>query len=325
MADNAAGSTRRLRLMAACATLVLAAAACADDAAEGPREDATDAPAATSDAAGDSMLDRIPTFPADEGDVDNSGRPGAGGALQNQAVDPQAPAGGGTPGRPAGPAGSSAREGTGPVGGDDLTSRNATSSATQTDAILARAARAYAGVRTLRADFEQSTENPVLRRTSTSRGTLYQSRPDRFAMRFSQPEGDRIVADGEHIWVYYPSVDADQVIRMTASAGGAGAVDLQAQFLGDPTERFNATHDGVESVGGRRADVLTLTPRGRESYRTLKVWVDQSDALVRRFEITEHNGVIRRFVLRGLTPGADIDPSIFRFTPPEGAHVVARG
>jgi outer membrane lipoprotein carrier protein len=195
----------------------------------------------------------------------------------------------------------------------------------QADAILARASRAYAGVRTLRADFEQSTENPVLRRTTTSRGTLFQSRPDRFAMRFSQPEGDRIVADGDYIWVYYPSVDAQQVIRMTAGAGGAGAVDLQAQFLGNPTERFDAVHEGSESVNGRAADVLTLTPRGRESFRSLKVWVDREDALVRRFEITEHNGVIRRFLLRNLTPGAAIDASTFQFTPPEGAHVVARG
>ena len=307
------------------AVLVLALAACSDATTDSAAERAPEVPETTR---GDSLVDRVPYFPADEGDIDNSGAPGPGGGQVAPGVTPEGGAGS-TPGSsisPTAPPPSSGRDGSNPSGGDNLGGRSDVGAqSSQTDEILARAARAYAGVRTLRADFEQTTENPVLRRTTTSSGTLYQSRPDRFAMRFTQPEGDRIVADGEYIWVYYPSVDAEQVIRMRAGAGGAGAVDLQAQFLGDPTSRFNATHNGTENVAGRSADVLTLTPRGNASFRTLKVWVDRNDALVRRFEITEHNGVIRRFLLRGLTPGATIDASVFRFTPPEGAHVVARG
>ncbi len=307
-------------LLRAVTAAVLVAAACSSDAAEEVREDASDGLETTS---GDSVIDAVPIFPGDSVELDNSG-----------GVSPNAPQpgavtdGGGTSGatRPAGtPPASIGREGAGPPGGDNLGSRQNVGQTSSTNAILTRAAEAYAAVRTLRADFEQSTENPVLRRTTTSRGTIFQARPDRFLMRFSQPEGDRIVADGQYIWVYYPSIDAQQVIRMRAGAGGAGGVDLQAQFLGDPTTRFDATHQGVESVGGRAADVLVLTPRSAGNFRTLKVWVDQRDHLVRRFEITEHNGVIRRFLLRNLTPGADVEDSLFRFTPPEGAHVVARG
>ena len=312
--------TRALAPILALALLATGCADAAEDAAEGT-------PDAIRSTGGDSIIDAVPVFPEDSVELDNSGSPGPGGGAIAPGVTPEggagAPAGGGAPA--ASPPASIGREGAGPPGGDNLGSRRNVGQAPATDAILARAASAYAAVRTLRADFEQTTENPVLRRTTTSRGTIFQARPDRFLMRFSQPEGDRIVADGEYIWVYYPSVDPEQVIRMRGGAGGAGGVDLQAQFLGDPTTRFAATHDGVESVAGRAADVLTLTPRSPGSFRTLKVWVDREDHLVRRFEITEHNGVIRRFLLRNLTPGADVDASLFRFTPPEGAHVVARG
>ncbi len=301
------------------AILMVAAVACGDareDFREGFEDgyDAGTRDSAADSAAGDSAIDAIPYFPSDGENEDAPNSPAT--PIGGSNATPAAPSGpgGGTSGRP------------GVSGVASPGSRPAAAAAsTQTSEILARASRAYANVRTMRADFEQSTENPVLRRSSSSRGTIYQSRPDRFAMRFSQPEGDRIVADGQYIWVYYPSVDAEQVIRMRAVPGGAGAVDLQAQFLGDPTEKFNAVHNGTESVGGREADVLTLTPRGDATFRTLKVWVDRGDALVRRFEIVEHNGVIRRFLLRNLTPGAEIDASVFRFTPPEGAHVVARG
>lgn len=310
-------NTRRGTLITLCA---LALGACAD---------------ATDDADGEPGAIETRTFEerAGAGDTlapaDSAGAPGPGGGAIAPGVTPESgpgavPGTGTSPTAP--PPASSGRDGSVPPGGDDLgRRRDVGSAAAPTDAILARAARAYGAVRTLRADFEQSTENPVLRRTTTSRGTIFQRRPDRFLMRFSEPQGDRIVSDGEYIWVYYPSVDDRQVIRMTAGSGGAGAVDLQAQFLGDPTTRFDASLAGQESVGGRAADVLVLTPRGSATFRSLKVWIDRSDHLVRRFEITEHNGVIRRFVLRNLTPGADIDDAIFRFTPPEGAHVVTRG
>ena len=314
------------------AILMVATVACSDT-AESAREGFEDGYDATrgDSVVDDSVLDQVPYFPADGEELDNGGaaRPGGPPVAPGTTPDGGAAAQPGSSTGPVAPARSGARQGPGVPGGDNLGGRrdvgSAPSPTAQTDEILARAARAYANVRTMRADFEQTTENPVLRRSTTSRGTVFQARPDRFAMRFSQPEGDRIVADGEYIWVYYPSVDAEQVIRMRARQGGAGAVDLQAQFVGDPTERFNAVHHGTESVGGRPADVLTLTPRDATNYRSLKVWVDRDDALVRRFEITEHNGVVRRFLLRNLTPGADIDASVFRFTPPEGAHIVARG
>ncbi len=190
--------------------------------------------------------------------------------------------------------------------------------------VLRRAAGVYTGVRSLQADFSQRSRNPILRTTVASEGTLYQRRPDRFLMRFSDPAGDLIVSDGSHIWVYYPSVDAKQVLRMPASMG-AGGVDLQAQFVGDPLERFAAAFEGREEVAGRSAYVLLLTPRQPIGYRSLKVWIDAGDYLVRRFEVTEESGIVRYFELSNLRLDPKLADDLFRFTPPEGTHVVDRG
>lgn len=188
-------------------------------------------------------------------------------------------------------------------------------------AILTRAAAAYGRVRSLRADFVQVTRNPLLGSTTTSRGALFQRRPDRLLLRFSQPQGDVLVSDGQFFWVYYPSVDPKQVIRMPAARGGGG-LDLQAQFLGDPVRRFNATLVGTESVGRRPANVLRLVPRAEAAYKELKVWLDRGDNLARRFEITELNGSIRRFELNGLRVNTQLSDALFRFHPPAGAHIV---
>ena len=140
-------------------------------------------------------------------------------------------------------------------------------------------------------------------------------------MRFSQPAGDVIVSDGDYFWIYYPSADPKQVIR---SSRGAGGLDLRSQFVGDPVRRFEATSHGEETVRGRATHVLTLTPREPMGYRRLKVWIDADDHLVRRFELTEENGNVRRFDLTDLRVNPSLPDDLFRFEPPAGAVVVTR-
>jgi chaperone LolA len=195
----------------------------------------------------------------------------------------------------------------------------------ETDAILRRASAAYGKVRSLRATFTQQIDNPLLGTHINSEGTLYQRRPDRILLKFSKPDGDLLMSDGRYFWVFYPSVDAKQVIRAPAAAAGQGGVDLQAQFLGDPVQRFRSTLNGKETVAGRSAFVLTMIPRTAMAYKQLKVWIDEKDALARRFEIAEENGNVRRFELRDVQVNTAIADDVFKFVPPAGARVIERG
>jgi outer membrane lipoprotein carrier protein len=189
--------------------------------------------------------------------------------------------------------------------------------------VLKRAAAAYAKVRSMRAQFVQRRENPLLGTNTTSRGTLYQRDPDRFALKFSEPAGDIIVGDGRYFWLYYPSADKRQVLRSSARQG-AGAVDLQSQFIGDPLTRFTHRYHGTEQQAGRTVHVLTLTPRQDAGYHTLKVWVDTRDYLVRRFQITEPSGAVVEFQLSNVALNPALADDVFRFTPPAGATVIER-
>lgn len=187
-------------------------------------------------------------------------------------------------------------------------------------AILKRAESVYEGVRTMEADFTQEVTVPLLDQTQRSAGRIYHRRPDRFAMRFSNPQGDLIVADGRSLWMYYPSTDAKQVIRSDLAQSGQ-QVDLQREFLSDATARFNVVLTGSESVAGRPAQLLVLTPRGQSPYRRVRLWVDQQDHLVRRFEILEQNESLRRLELRNIRTNSALSDDLFRFTPPPGTQV----
>jgi outer membrane lipoprotein carrier protein len=188
------------------------------------------------------------------------------------------------------------------------------------NAILARVEQTTAAVRTLEADFVQNLRVPLLGTDRQSTGKLYQRKPDRFLMRFTDPAGDVMVADGRYFWIYYPSSDRTQVIRTSIAEGGEQA-DFQRQFLSNATERFVATLNGEETVAGRPTWALTLVPRRESPYKVIRIWVDREDNLVRRFEMTEDNDSVRRVELRNLKVNQPVPDALFIFTPPAGTHV----
>ncbi len=186
--------------------------------------------------------------------------------------------------------------------------------------ILERVERTYAGVSSMQADFVQDLRVPLLGTSQRSSGKLYQRRPDRFLMKFSDPAGDVIVADGRSFWMYYPSSDPKQVMK-TSIAQGTQQVDLHQQFLSNPTARYNGTLDGSETVDGHRTHVLTLVPKQQSPVRRLRIWVDVEDYSVRRFEMTEENESVRRIELRNLRRNVQLPDGLFAFSPPRGAQV----
>jgi len=188
------------------------------------------------------------------------------------------------------------------------------------NAILARVEQTTAGVRTLEADFVQNLHVPLLGSDRQSTGRLYQRKPDRFLMRFTDPAGDVMVADGRYFWIYYPSTDRTQVVRTSIAQGGEQA-DFQKQFLSNATQRFVATLNGEETVAGRPTWALTLVPRSASPYKVIRIWVDKEDNLVRRFEMTEENDSVRRVELRNLKVNQPVSDALFTFTPPAGTHV----
>ncbi|MBV9110471.1 MAG: outer membrane lipoprotein carrier protein LolA [Gemmatimonadetes bacterium] len=186
--------------------------------------------------------------------------------------------------------------------------------------ILRRVEETAAGVRTLEADFVQNLKVPLLGTDRRSTGKLYQRKPDRFLMRFTDPAGDVMVADGRFFWIYYPSSDRTQVIRTSIAQGGEQA-DFQRQFLSNATSRFVATLNGEEMVGGRPTWALTLVPKRDSPYKVIRIWVDKQDNLVRRFEMTEENDSVRRLELSNLKVNQPISDALFAFTPPAGTHI----
>jgi chaperone LolA len=190
-------------------------------------------------------------------------------------------------------------------------------------AILDRAVAVYARITSFRADFVQEISDPMIGGGEPSRGEFLQQRPNRFAMRWTRPRGDLILADGQYLWIYLPSSTPNQVVRSRLSGRVGESADVIAEFLDRPRERFAVSYVRADQANGREADVIALTPREREAaYARVLVWVDRQDALVRKVEITEASGAVRRLTFDRLRTNVTIPASAFVFRPPPGIRVV---
>lgn len=185
---------------------------------------------------------------------------------------------------------------------------------------IARAAdAAVAALTSLGAEFTQEVVNPILERTTTGRGTLLYKAPDRFRIAWSDPAGDVVVNDGARVWIYLPSSQPGQVIRQPAAEAG---VRNPLTYLRDLRDRFLARTAGRESVAGRPADHLAMTPKDESApFAALDVWVDAATKLPRRVRTTTPDGVVTTYTFHGFQRNVGLADRLFTFAVPDGVEV----
>ena len=189
------------------------------------------------------------------------------------------------------------------------------------DAIIDRAAAAYARLTSMRAEFRQTLTNPLTGNTQTTNGVILRRKPNLLSITFES--GDRVAADGSTLWFYLPSSAPGQVIRMPYSRESASNVDPANQFLNSPRTRFTVSSAGAATLGGRATHAVTLVPkRPNQAFTSAKVWIDDNDSSIRQFDLETANGLRRHVVITSFTANPDLSKSSFQFSVPKGVKIL---
>jgi len=142
-------------------------------------------------------------------------------------------------------------------------------------------------------------------------------------MRFSDPEGDLVLVDGSFVWLYYPSLDPKQVFKIPMVENG-GHYDFHREFLDQPALKYQVTYEHEDKVAGQATHRLRLIPLVPAQYEAAVVWIDRAQPLLRQIRIEEENGSVRTITMDRIDFSPNAMPEDwFRFTPPEGAHVIS--
>lgn len=214
-----------------------------------------------------------------------------------------------------------------PVADDTATAGPAPDASAQSPpdarAVLRRAQERYRSLESLRAEFRERVQVPLLGRERSGRGTWYQKGRGLFKLDYGEPPRDVVVSDGTHVWTYYPSSQPGQVTRtaLEKSARGREMVDLMGRIFREAEQGYRAEYAGRESVEGTETHHVVLRPTGDAPYRRVELWIAPKDHLVRKFDVTEENETVRTVTLTDLQPNAEIPDSVFQFEVPEGAEV----
>lgn len=197
-------------------------------------------------------------------------------------------------------------------------------SAQSPEAVMDRAVKAYADLRSVRAEFRQSITNPITGTNLVSRGVLLRKDPGFLSINFSDPSGDRIVSDGQSLWIYLPSSAPGQAIKTSARANNALAmVDPGGVFLSSPASRYTMSSRGTATIGGRKMNVVSLVPKKSNGFFSqARVWVDAATNYIRQFEVVDANGLKRVVTITSIQPNAGVEASEFKFTPPRNVRVL---
>jgi outer membrane lipoprotein carrier protein len=175
--------------------------------------------------------------------------------------------------------------------------------------------RFFKEVNTFSARFTQVVLDERLSPIQESSGTLWIERPNKFRWDYEKPYKQRIVADGERLWVYDVGLQQVSVRRLSGGLGDtpamllAGRGRLEDNFTIKP---LSAQND-IEWV--------QLSPRRKDSgYEDIRIGFAQGK--LRVLEMVDGFGQVTRVTFQSSRENPRIEPDRFSFTPPEGVDVV---
>jgi outer membrane lipoprotein carrier protein len=184
------------------------------------------------------------------------------------------------------------------------------------DAAALERFKAFAnGTQAARADFEQTVRDRAGKTLQQAKGRFVFQRPGKFRWIYDKPVDQLIVGDGERVWIHDRDLNQVTVRRLTRALGStpaallAGSAEVEKAF--DLSEA--GSRDGLEW--------LEAKPKEREAgFERVRMGFGENG--VQAMELVDHFGQITVLRFSKLVRNPKVDPSEFRFTPPQGADVL---
>ncbi len=185
--------------------------------------------------------------------------------------------------------------------------------------------RVQSGIRTLSAEFSETTTSQILSEPLQSRGRFFLTKPASVLWEYVEPEPMRFVVANDEYIGYFPErkkAERSDVRRWSERIFrifGLGQTSEElAKFytirLADPDPDMKGTK------------LLVLEPKKRRVRRRVeqvRFWVDASTYLPVRFELTGREGYARVIRFRDVRVNPDLSATLYRLEVPPGVKVTS--
>ncbi len=170
-------------------------------------------------------------------------------------------------------------------------------------------------LRTLQADFDQQVVDSGNNIQQSSQGHMWIKRPGRFRWDYETPYRQQIVADGERLWSYDEDLEQVTVQKVTEVFTSTPAMLLSGD---QPLEDVFIIE---EQPPGNSGWQVLLTPKSDDSNVTAITLYFNGGTLM-RIQALDSFGNTTTFSFTNLERNRELDPRVFRFSPPANADVI---
>ena len=171
------------------------------------------------------------------------------------------------------------------------------------------------GLNTFSADFEQSLLDSSGEVLETTKGTVRLHRPGMFSWLYSEPYIQKIISDGNTLWVYEEDLEQVTISDVTDAIEDTPALIFSGNYRLAEHYVINELENDDEHAW------LELTPRDIEShYRSLRLAF--SDNELAAMILFDSLGQTLFITFMNTSRNPDLNRELFRFVPAAGIDVI---
>jgi outer membrane lipoprotein carrier protein len=164
-------------------------------------------------------------------------------------------------------------------------------------------------LKTLKADFRQTLQQPDYDQVYASNGVFYLKRPGQLRWEYQTPSEQLIVADGDRVWLY--DFELEQVSHRNQKAVLDGTPAQLLSGTGPISQHFEVNELGVES----QLTWVELIPKSKEAQFS-RVRLALQESRLERMEMLDNFGQVTRFFFDNMERNPELDDELFEFEPP---------
>ena len=198
---------------------------------------------------------------------------------------------------------------------------SATPQAPTAEQIADRVQAFYNQTKTFQAAFKQEYYIKLHDKRTSSEGQVAFEKPGKMSWKYAQPNGNRVVSDGQVLKVYQQAEQQMFVQPVDKSQYPAALAFLMGQ--GQLTSSFTMRLLDPATMKFEGGWVLEGTPtQETPAYKKVLLYVDAATAQVRRVLILDAQGNRNRFDFDSPLVNTPVPPGEFNFSPPPGTQIV---
>jgi outer membrane lipoprotein-sorting protein len=191
--------------------------------------------------------------------------------------------------------------------------------------VLTRFDQVQGQIRTLSAEFIQTTRSPLLKDPIVAKGHFYLTKPDSVLWEYSAPESMRFVVAGGAYTGYFPErrrAEKRDIKRWSEQLFRFFGVGQGSKELG----RFYEIALGDAGEDEKDAYLLVLSPkkhRVRKRFDEVRLWIDATTLLPVRIDYVGKDGNEREIRLRNMRLNPDLAADLYDVTIPAGVPITS--